>query len=107
MRTGPATGRPPRRQPDAGRHDDRRATAPLAPEKIDGLGRLLAHQREVVATVELGLAVGLFPLLPDQVGALLGIGALQRGIIIDTVLLEVVEAKQAARPPINPVCALP
>src|SRR5260370_18571969 len=59
--------------------------------------RHLAHQREIVATVELATAVDLFALLADQVGALLGIGALERGVLIDAVLLEVIEGKRCAR----------
>src|SRR5471032_1710994 len=51
--------------------------------------RVLAHQREVVAPLELGLGVGLLALLADQFGALLGIGAAQRRVVVDAVLLEI------------------
>src|ERR1700759_1322850 len=54
-------------------------------------GEVLANQGEIVATVEFAATIGLFPLLADQVGALLGIGRTQRGIIVDTVLLEIVQ----------------
>ena len=43
------------------------------------------------------LLIGLFAFLANQVGALLGVGAAQRRVVVDAVLLQVVECEHGAR----------